>query len=69
MMKIWEYLHFKLGIAEPLFSPHELNKLTISTVANSEAAKRDLGYAPIRSVADCMQECIEYYREQIAARA
>ena len=69
MMKIWEYLHFKLGIAEPLFSPHELNKLTISTVAYSDAAKRDFGYAPIRSVADCMQECIEYYREQIAARA
>ena len=56
LMKTWEYLHFKMGIAAPLFSPHELNKLTISTVANSDAAKRDFGYKPIKSVAEGMQD-------------
>lgn len=67
LMKSWEYLHFKLGIAEPLFSPHELNKLTISHVVHSDAAERDFGYRPIKSVAQGMQECIEHYREKIAA--
>jgi 3beta-hydroxy-delta5-steroid dehydrogenase/steroid delta-isomerase len=67
MMKVWEYLHFKLGIAEPLFSPHELNKLTISHVVYSDAAQRDFDYHPIKSVAAGMEECIEYYRERIAA--
>ncbi|MBW2417481.1 MAG: NAD-dependent epimerase/dehydratase family protein [Deltaproteobacteria bacterium] len=62
MMKIWEWLHFKLGIPEPLFSPHELNKLAISHVVYSDAARRDFGYRPVRSVADGMAECVEYYR-------
>lgn len=64
-MQAWEWLHFKLGIPEPLFSPHELNKLTISHVVYSDAAKRDFGYQPVKSVAACMADCIEYYRAQI----
>ena len=64
MVTAWQWLHFKLGIAEPLFSPHELNKLTISHVINSDAAKRDFGYLPIKSVAVAMTESIEYYRAQ-----
>ncbi len=64
MMRAWQWLHFKLGIAEPLFSPHELNKLTISHVINSEAAKRDFGYQPIKSVAEGMTESIDYYRRE-----
>ena len=66
MMKAWEWLHFKIGIAEPLFTPHELNKLTISHVVSSDAAARDFGYQPIRSVADGMRESIEYYRAQVS---
>jgi len=65
LMKAWEWLHFKIGIAEPLFTPHELNKLTISHVVSSDAAKRDFGYQPIKSVADGMTESIAYYREQV----
>jgi 3beta-hydroxy-Delta5-steroid dehydrogenase / steroid Delta-isomerase len=62
LMKAWEWLHFKFGIAEPLFTPHELNKLTISHVVSSDAATRDFGYQPIKSVADGMTESISYYR-------
>lgn len=65
LMTAWEWLHFKIGIPEPLFSPHELNKLTISHVVYSDAAKRDFGYQAVKSVAVCMSECIEYYRAQI----
>lgn len=64
LMGIWQWLHFKVGLPEPLFSPHELNKLTISHVINSDAAARDFGYEPVKSVADCMAECVEYYRAQ-----
>ena len=61
IMTAWQWLHFKVGIPAPLFSPHELNKLTISHVINSDAAKRDFGYEPIKSVAQGMTESIAYY--------
>ncbi|MGI9285709.1 MAG: NAD-dependent epimerase/dehydratase family protein [Pseudomonadales bacterium] len=63
-MTAWQWLHFKLGLPEPLFSPHELDKLTISHVVHSDAARRDFEYHPVKSVAECMAESIEYYRAQ-----
>jgi 3beta-hydroxy-delta5-steroid dehydrogenase/steroid delta-isomerase len=68
LMTTWQWLHFKLGIPEPLFSPHELNKLTISQVIHSDAAQRDFDYQPIKTVAAGMDESIAYYRAQAAAR-
>ena len=64
MVTAWQWLHFKLGITEPLFSPHDLNKLTISHVINSDAAKRDFAYQPVKSVAEAMAESVAYYRAQ-----
>jgi len=64
MVTIWQWLHFKLGISEPIFTPHELNKLTISNVIHSDAARRDFGYVPIKSVAEGMAEAIAHYRAQ-----
>ncbi|MFT4518663.1 MAG: 3beta-hydroxy-delta5-steroid dehydrogenase/steroid delta-isomerase [Halioglobus sp.] len=64
IMECWQWLHFKLGIPEPAFSPHELNKLTISTVAYSDAAKRDFGYEPVVAVAQGMEDAVAYYLAQ-----
>lgn len=65
MMRAWQWLHFKVGIPEPMFTPHELNKLVISYVISSAAASRDFGYRPIRPVADGMTESIAAYRALI----
>lgn len=65
---LWQWLHFKLGIPKPLFSPHELNKLTISQVIHCDAAKRDFAYEPIKTVAKGMAESIAYYRAQAGKR-
>ena len=62
LMKLWEWLHFKTGILEPMFTPHELSKLTVSTVVSSAAAARDFGYRPVKTVADGMCEAVAYYR-------
>ena len=64
---LWQWLHFKVGISEPLFTPHELNKLTISNVVHSDAACRDFGYAPVKTVADGMNEAVAYYQAQSQA--
>lgn len=66
-MTAWQWLHFKMGAPEPLFSPHELNKLTISHIVDSEAARQDFGYQPVKSVAAGMAESIAYYRGQTQA--
>ncbi|MCB1689612.1 MAG: NAD-dependent epimerase/dehydratase family protein [Halioglobus sp.] len=62
LMKAWQWLHFRIGIRPPLFTPHELSKLTVSTVVSSAAAARDFGYRPIRTVGDGMREAVAYYR-------
>ncbi|MEH6550288.1 MAG: NAD-dependent epimerase/dehydratase family protein [Pseudomonadales bacterium] len=64
MVRAWQWLHFKLGIAEPMFTPHELNKLVVSHVVYCDAAKRDFAYEPVKSVADGMAESIKYYRDK-----
>ena len=63
LMRAWQWLHFKLGIPAPSFTPHELNKLTISNVIHSDAAIRDFNYSRIKSVADGMRESVAYYLE------
>jgi 3beta-hydroxy-delta5-steroid dehydrogenase/steroid delta-isomerase len=62
LMRAWEWLHFKTGIPEPLFTPHELQKLTVSTVVSSAAASRDFGYRPLKTVEQGMSEAVAHYR-------
>lgn len=62
LMRGWQWLHFKIRFPPPIFSPHELSKLTTSSVASSDAAERDFGYRPVRTVGEGMQEAIAYYR-------
>lgn len=63
LMRAWQWLHFKAGIPQPMFTPHELSKLSVSTVVSSAAAARDFGYRPVKTVADGMREAVAYYRE------
>jgi 3beta-hydroxy-delta5-steroid dehydrogenase/steroid delta-isomerase len=62
LMRAWQWLHFKTGFPAPPFSPHELSKLTVSTVVSSAAAARDFGYRPVTSVGEGMREAVAYYR-------
>lgn len=64
LMRAWQWLHFKTGIPAPSLSPHELNKLAVSTVVSSAAAARDFGYRPVKSVGEGMREAVAYYRAQ-----
>ena len=61
LMTAWEWLHFKAGIPVPMFTPHELTKLTVSTVVSSAAASRDFGYRPVQTVAEGMREAVAHY--------
>jgi 3beta-hydroxy-delta5-steroid dehydrogenase/steroid delta-isomerase len=64
-LRLWQFLHFRLGLPKPLFGPHEVRKLSISHVASSADAERDFGYRPVVSPGDAMAICLAHYKEQL----
>jgi 3beta-hydroxy-delta5-steroid dehydrogenase/steroid delta-isomerase len=66
-LRLWQFLHFRIGLPAPLFGPHEIRKLAISHRATSAAATRDFGYQPLVSPEDAMNRCLSYYRERLVA--
>jgi 3beta-hydroxy-delta5-steroid dehydrogenase/steroid delta-isomerase len=67
LLRLWQYLHFRVGLPAPFFSPHEIRKLAISHCASSAAAERDFGYRPIVSPEEAMARCLAHYRERLAS--
>lgn len=64
-LRLWQYLHFRVGLPAPPFTPHEIRKLAISHRPSSEAAKRDFGYEPIVTPEEAMARCLAHYRERL----
>jgi 3beta-hydroxy-delta5-steroid dehydrogenase/steroid delta-isomerase len=59
----WEALHFLVGFPKPMLTPHELDKVTVTHYGSIAKARRDLGYEPLKTVAEAMQECLVYCKE------
>jgi 3beta-hydroxy-delta5-steroid dehydrogenase/steroid delta-isomerase len=64
-LRLWQFLHFRIGLPAPLFGPHEVRKLSISHVATSTAAERDFGYRPVVPAADAIERCLSHYKRQL----
>jgi 3beta-hydroxy-delta5-steroid dehydrogenase/steroid delta-isomerase len=65
-LRLWQYLHFRIGLPAPLFTPHEIRKLAISHAASSKEAKRDFGYDPLVTPEEAMVRCLSYYKERLS---
>lgn len=65
-VRLWQWLHFRIGLPAPFFTPHEIRKLAISHRASSAEAERDFGYRPVVSPAEAMSRCVDYYRARLA---
>ena len=63
--RLWQYLHFRIGLPAPIFAPHEIRKLAISHCATSAEAKRDFGYDPSVTPEQAMSRCLSYYKERL----
>jgi 3beta-hydroxy-delta5-steroid dehydrogenase/steroid delta-isomerase len=63
ILTIWQFLHFRLGIEAPMMTPHELDKVSVTHFASIERAHQELGYQPIKTVAEAMAECLPYCRD------
>jgi 3beta-hydroxy-delta5-steroid dehydrogenase/steroid delta-isomerase len=66
-LRLWQYLHFRIGLPAPLFTPHEIRKLAISHCASSAEAERDFGYRPIVSPEEAMARSLAHYRERLTS--
>jgi 3beta-hydroxy-delta5-steroid dehydrogenase/steroid delta-isomerase len=65
VLRLWQYLHFRLGVAAPMLTPHELDKVSVTHFASIDAAREDLGYKPIKTVAQAMPECLAYCKSML----
>ena len=65
-LRLWQFLHFRIGLPAPLFTPHEIRKLAISHRATNEEAERDFGYRPVVSPDEAMDRCVTHYRERLS---
>jgi 3beta-hydroxy-delta5-steroid dehydrogenase/steroid delta-isomerase len=67
ILALWQALHFLVGLPRPMLTPHELDKVTVTHYASMAKARRDLGYAPVTTVAQAMQECVRYCKAKESA--
>ena len=65
---LWQAAHFIFGIRKPMLSPHELDKVSVTHYASVDKARNDLGYAPVKSVAEAMRECLQYCESNLKPR-
>ena len=68
LIHLWQAAHFIFGIPKPILSPHELDKISITHYASIDKARNELGYAPKKSVAEAMRECLQYCESNLKSR-
>ncbi|OMB95401.1 steroid delta-isomerase [Mycobacterium sp. NS-7484] len=62
-MMVWQWLHFKFGIPEPLIEPLAVERLYLNNYFSIAKARRDLGYEPLFTTEQAMAECLPYYTD------
>ncbi|MDR3663198.1 MAG: NAD-dependent epimerase/dehydratase family protein [Mycobacterium sp.] len=60
-MMVWQWLHFKFGLPEPLIEPLSVERLYLNNYFSIAKAKLDLGYEPLFTTEQAMKECTPYY--------
>lgn len=66
IMTIWQELHFKFKFPEPPLPPLAIERVAIDNYFSVEKARRDLGYEPLYTTDEAMQECLPYYQSMYA---
>lgn len=52
-------MYFLFGASEPMLSPHAVDKVSVTHYASNALAEKELGFVPVISYAEGMQECID----------
>lgn len=63
VMVVWQELHFALKLPEPPLPPLAIERIAITNTFSIEKARRDLGYQPLYTSEQAMEECLPFYKE------
>ncbi len=63
VMKVWQWLHFRFGVAKPLIEPLGVERITRNNYFSIAKARHDLGYEPLFTTEQAMAECLPYYTD------
>jgi 3beta-hydroxy-Delta5-steroid dehydrogenase / steroid Delta-isomerase len=61
VMTAWQRLHFRFGLPQPPLEPLAVERLYLDNYFSIAKAKRDLGYEPLFTTQQAMQQCLSYY--------
>jgi len=62
-MKVWQFLHFRFGLPKPLLEPLAVERIYLNNYFSIDKARRDLGYEPLFTTEQALEECLPYYTE------
>ena len=60
-MTVWQRLHFGFGLPKPPMEPLAVERLYLDNYFSIAKAKRDLGYEPLFTTQQAIQQCLPYY--------
>ena len=62
-MSLWQRLHFRFGLPKPPLEPLAVERLYLDNYFSITKAQRDLGYRPLFTTEQAMEECLPYYQD------
>ena len=62
-MRVWQFLHFKIGLPKPLLEPLAVERIYLDNYFSIAKAQRDLGYQPLYTTEQALEHCLPYYVE------
>lgn len=62
----WQWLHFRFGLPQPPLEPLAVERVYLDNYFSIDKARRDLGYRPLYTTAEALQDCLPYYTELYA---
>ncbi|HMZ14652.1 MAG TPA: NAD-dependent epimerase/dehydratase family protein [Mycobacterium sp.] len=62
-MTAWQRLHFRFGLPQPPLEPLAVERVYLDNYFSIEKARRDLGYEPLFTTEQALQDCLPYYTD------
>jgi 3beta-hydroxy-delta5-steroid dehydrogenase/steroid delta-isomerase len=63
VMLAWQWLHFRFRFPKPMLEPLAVERLYLDNNFSIAKAERDLGYRPLFTTEQAMEECLPYYKD------
>ena len=66
VMSVWQWLHFRFGLPQPLLEPLAVERVYLDNYFSTAKAEHDLGYRPLYTTEAAMADCLPYYTDLYA---